>query len=73
MVLILAAYGIVFAAIYRITSNIFIMWPLTWSTASAMGTLKGGFLFGWSDVALVSVVLAIQVGFMVYAWRKKGG
>lgn len=65
LVLSLAAFGIVFAAIFRITGNIFIMWPLTWSTASAEGSLEGGFLFGWNDVLLAVLILAVQLAFIL--------
>jgi membrane protease YdiL (CAAX protease family) len=70
MVLTLAAFGIIFAALYRITSNLLIMWPLTWSAASAEGTLQGGALFGWNDVLFALLILAIQLAFMVYTWKK---
>ena len=46
----------------RLTENIFIMWPLTWSTASAEGSLEGGFLFGWNDVVVASLILTVQNG-----------
>jgi hypothetical protein len=46
MVITLALFGVAFAAIFRSTQNIFIMWPLTWSTASAEGTLRGGSFLG---------------------------
>jgi hypothetical protein len=70
LVLSLAAFGIVFAAIFRLTENIFIMWPLTWSTASAEGSLEGGFLFGWNDVVMASLILSVQLAFIVYTWTK---
>jgi len=70
LVLSLAAFGIVFAAIFRLTENIFIMWPLTWSTASAEGSLEGGFLFGWNDVVVASLILTVQLAFIVYTWGK---
>lgn len=70
MVLSLAAFGIVFAAIFRLTENLFIMWPLTWSTASAEGSLEGGFLFGWNDVLVASFILAVQLVFIWYTVKK---
>jgi hypothetical protein len=69
LVLSLMAFGMVFAAIFRITENIFIMWPLTWSTASAEGSLEGGFLFGWNDVVTAALILALQLAFIGYIWR----
>lgn len=66
----LALFGILFAIIFRITSNLLIMWPLTWSTASAVGTLKGGFLLGWNDVMFTSIILLLQLAFIYYTWKK---
>jgi len=70
LVVSLMAFGIVFAALFRITENILIMWPLTWSTASAEGSLEGGFLFGWNDVAVAAVILAIQLAFIIATWKQ---
>lgn len=70
-VIVLALFGILFAIIFRLTSNLLIMWPLTWSTSSAVGTLKGGFLLGWNDVALASIVLLIQLAFIMYTLKNK--
>ncbi len=67
----LALFGIVFAIIFRLTSNLFIMWPLTWSTSSAVGTLKGGFLLGWNDASLAFIVLLIQIAFIIYVLHNK--
>ncbi len=70
-VIVLALFGILFAIIFRLTSNLLIMWPLTWSTSSAVGTLKGGFLLGWNDVILASIVLLIQFGVIIYLLKNK--
>ncbi|MBI5679645.1 MAG: hypothetical protein HZC47_01930 [Methanobacterium sp.] len=69
-VVVLALFGILFAAIFRITSNLLIMWPLTWSTSSAVGTLKGGFLLGWNDVIMTSILLLAQIAVIIYTWKK---
>lgn len=70
-VIVLALFGILFAIIFRLTSNLLIMWPLTWSTSSAVGTLKGGFLLGWNDVILAFIVLLIQIVFIIYTLKYK--
>jgi len=67
----LALFGVVFAAIFRITSNLLIMWPLTWSTSSAVGTLKGGFLLGWNEAIMAFIVLLIQIAVIYYIWKNK--
>jgi len=70
MVLVLAVSGIIFAALFRITSNLLIMWPLTWSLASAEGTLKGGFVFGWDSVVFSGAILVVQVACILYLIKK---
>lgn len=70
-VIVLALFGILFAIIFRITSNLLIMWPLTWSTSSAVGTLKGGFLLGWDEVVMATFVLLVQIALIYYMWKKK--
>ncbi len=63
--------GLIFAAIFRLTSNLLIVWPLVWSIASSIGTLMGGMQFTWNQVAAWSVILLAQLGFIAYTWRKK--
>jgi len=70
-VIVLALFGIIFAIIFRITSNLLIMWPLTWSTSSAVGTLKGGFLLGWNEAIMAFLVLLVQGVFIYYIWKNK--
>ena len=70
-VIILALFGILFAAIFRLTSNLLIMWPLTWSTSSAVGTLKGGFLLGWNEAVMAFIVLILQLAVIYYIWKNK--
>ena len=70
-VIVLALFGVVFAIIFRITSNLLIMWPLTWSTSSAVGTLKGGFLLGWNEAIMAFLVLLVQGVFIYYIWKNK--
>lgn len=72
-VMVLALFGIVFAIIFRITSNLLIMWPLTWSTSSAVGTLKGGFLLGWNEAIMAAIVLLVQISVIYYIWKKSRG
>ncbi|MGB9936508.1 MAG: hypothetical protein ACPK7O_02205 [Methanobacterium sp.] len=71
-VVVLALFGILFAIIFRITSNLLIMWPLTWSTSSAVGTLKGGFLLGWNEALMALLVLLAQLIVIYYIWKNKG-
>ncbi len=63
--------GLIFAAIFRLTSNLLIMWPLVWSVASSIGTLMGGMQFTWRQVAIWSAILLIQLAFIGYTWWRQ--
>ena len=67
----LLIWGLIYAVIFRLTSNLLIVWPLVWSIASSIGTLMGGMAFTWSQVASWSVILLIQLGFIGYTWRRQ--
>ena len=71
MILVLMGFGWIFATLFRITMNLFIMWPLTWSISSAEGTLKGGFLLGWDEAFMAGMVLCIQILVMLYLWNRQ--
>ncbi|MGC9393480.1 MAG: hypothetical protein ACP5J4_01345 [Anaerolineae bacterium] len=61
--------GLFFAAIFRLTSNLLILWPLAWCVGSSIGTLMGGMQFPWNQVAAWSAILLIQLAFIGYTWR----
>jgi hypothetical protein len=61
--------GLFFAAIFRLTSNLLILWPLAWCMGSSIGTLMGGMQFAWNQVAAWSAILLIQLAFIGYTWR----
>jgi protein-S-isoprenylcysteine O-methyltransferase Ste14 len=61
MVLRLGGYGLLYGVLFRLTRNVFTLWPLAWAGASAMGTIAGGFVFGWSHAALYGGVLLVQL------------
>jgi len=67
----LLIWGLIYAAIFRLTSNLLIVWPLVWSIASSIGTLMGGMVFTWNQVASWSVILLIQLVFIGYTWRRQ--
>ncbi|MBP1928283.1 membrane protease YdiL (CAAX protease family) [Methanolinea mesophila] len=69
---VLALYGILFAAIFRLTDNLLSMWPIAWAASSAKGTLAGGMLFAWNDVTQVALVLLLQLAFIGWIWRNWG-
>jgi protein-S-isoprenylcysteine O-methyltransferase Ste14 len=71
MVLMLGLFGLFYGALFRLTRNIFVLWPFTWAGASAMGTVSGGFVFGWYHVKLYSVVLVVQL-LCIWAFYRSG-
>jgi hypothetical protein len=62
--------GVVFAVIFRLTSNMLILWPLVWGASSAFSILMSGFTFSWNEVAFMAVILLIQLGFIFYTWKR---
>jgi ADP-ribose pyrophosphatase YjhB (NUDIX family) len=71
MLIALLIPGLIYAAIFRLTSNLLIVWPFAWSVASSLGTLMGGMQFTWRQVAIWSVILLVQLGFIGYTWRRQ--
>ena len=61
MVLMLGGYGLFYGVLFRLTRNVFTLWPLAWAGAAAMGTIAGGFVFGWGHAALYGGVLLVQL------------
>jgi hypothetical protein len=64
-------WGRFYAVVFRPTSNLLTVWPLLWRVGSSMGTLMGGTWFTWGQVAIWSVILLVQLGFVGYTWRKR--
>jgi hypothetical protein len=63
--------GLFFAAIFRLTSNLLIVWPMAWCAGSSIGTLMGGMQFTWNQVAAWSAILLIQLAFIGTTWRRQ--
>lgn len=57
----LGILGVVFGILFRMTRNIFTLWPLTWSICSSIGTLQGGMTFQWHEVLLYAAILLVQL------------
>lgn len=69
--LMLLIAGLVYAIIFRLTSNLLILWPLAWAVGSSIGTLMGGACFSWPQVAIWSAILLIQLAFIAYTCRRQ--
>ncbi len=66
--LILLFWGLIFAIIFHFIKNIIVLWPLTWSFSSSLGTLMGNMVFSWDLVFLWSIILGIQIAFIIFAY-----
>jgi protein-S-isoprenylcysteine O-methyltransferase Ste14 len=60
MVIVLGMVGLIYGTLFRLTRNLLILWPLTWTVASTMGTVSGGFTFGWETVWIYAAMLLTQ-------------
>ncbi len=70
MVVTSALFGMLFCAVFRLTDNLLVLWPLAWASTCAMGTLIGGHLFSWSDIAAYGAAVALQLLVVVWTWRR---
>ena len=60
-VLALVGFGLLYATLFRAAgANLLVLWPLTWAVGSGIGTLQGGFAFGWDSVPSAVVLLVVQ-------------
>jgi len=69
MVVTLALFGILFCAIFRLTDNLLVLWPFAWTSICALGTLVGGFVFTWGDVAAYGAAVVVQLLAIAWTWR----
>ena len=63
--------GLLYAVVFRITSNLLVMWPLAFSIGSSMGTLMGGMQFTWNQVSIWSIILLLQISAIGYTWWRQ--
>lgn len=69
--IILLFAGLLYAIVFRITSNLLIIWPLAFSIGSSMGTLMGGMQFTWNQVSIWSIILLVQLSIIGYTWWRQ--
>jgi hypothetical protein len=63
--------GLLYAVVFRITSNLLIIWPLAFSLGSSMGTLMGGMQFTWNQLSTWSIILLLQLSIIGYTWWRQ--
>ena len=64
--------GLTYAVIFRLTTNLLILWPLAWCVGSSIGTLMGGRVFNWYEVGIWTAILAISLVAVGSTWRRQG-
>ena len=57
----LFVFGLVYGVLFSITKNLLLLVPLTWAIGSSIGTIDGGFSFGWDTVGIYLAVLVVQL------------
>jgi hypothetical protein len=65
--------GCIFAALFRLTTNLLILWPLVWGASSSFSLLAAGKTIGWSDVGFMTVILLIQLAFIALSVKRVTG
>lgn len=60
MVLKFFLIGMMYGAVFRLTRSILVVWPLTQTVGSTIGTISGGYTFGWEVVWIYTSVLLLQ-------------
>jgi len=60
MVFKLGVVGLMYGVVFRLTRNLLILWPLTWMGASTVGTVSGGYSFGWKPVWVNAIIVLLQ-------------
>jgi hypothetical protein len=54
--------GLLQATLFRaVGANLLVVWPLMAAVGSAIGTLQGGFVFGWDSVPEAAALLLVQL------------
>lgn len=65
-------FGLVIAAIFALTRNLAILWPLFYPVASTIGTLQAGFVMGWGEIVGGAALLLVQAVVIVVLMRRRG-
>ena len=72
-VLSFAALGCLFAIIFRLTSNLLVLWPLVGGASSSFSLLAADKTIGWNDVGFMTLVLLVQLAFIAIVWLRVAG
>ena len=65
------ASGLFYAAVFRLTGNLLIVWPLLWCLGSSFGTLMGGTQFNWAEAGIWSAILVVQLAILAWIWQRQ--
>jgi len=70
MLLVLFMTGAFYGALFAYVRNLCVLIPITWATASTMGTIQGGYIFDWLTVSIYVVVLVLQILILWYVSKR---
>ena len=68
--LFLFGYGLVFGSIFRLTKNVFVLWPAYTPVGSLYSNLQSGLTLPFEATYGFALVMASMVLVVVYGWRK---
>ena len=69
--LVLGVVGATFGVAFAFTRNLLVVFPFAWWVASTMGTVAAGYTLDWTMVFVFGVIVAIQLGLIVAAARRR--
>jgi hypothetical protein len=69
-VLVYLVVGLGLAVVFRLTRNVFIVWPLAWIFNPAVSTVLVGAEIDWGRAILYAVILVFQIG--AISWVARG-
>ncbi len=65
----IAGYGLIYAALFRITRSILTMIPIAWAFVASIGSIHGGFLASSEAIGVYFIVVVIQLSGLAWLAR----
>lgn len=66
-------WAVVYATVFRLVSNLLVVWPLLWAASSARICIGSGFcFFNWASASFMVIIFVVEVAFIVFtAYRRR--